>query len=69
MIGSLSRNWYSIVIGGYSIPTLFASPEPKWPTILPNKLQLLEVKSFLNDKLWLRYKTLQVEAVAEPPSA
>jgi len=49
-----------IVIGGYSIPTLFASPEPKWPTILPNKLQLVEVKSFLNDKLWLRYKVIIV---------
>ncbi len=47
-----------LVIGGYSIPTLFASPEPVWPDILPNKLQLLEVKNFINDKLWLRYRVL-----------
>lgn len=47
-----------IVIGGYSIPTLFASPEPDWPLVVPNKLQLIEVQSFMNDKLWLRYKTL-----------
>jgi riboflavin biosynthesis pyrimidine reductase len=48
-----------IVIGGYSIPTLFASPEPEWPTVLPNKLQLIELKHFVNDKLWLRYKVIQ----------
>ncbi len=47
-----------IVIGGFTIPTLFASPEPQWPAILPAKLQLLEVKNFINDKLWLRYKVL-----------
>ena len=47
-----------VVIGGYSIPTLFASPEPVWPTLLPNQLRLLEVRSLPNDKLWLRYKTL-----------
>lgn len=47
-----------IVIGGFTIPTLFASPEPQWPAILPQKLQLLEVKNFINDKLWLRYKVL-----------
>lgn len=47
-----------IVIGGYTVPTLFASPEPNWPTILPHKLQLLEVKNFMNNKLWLRYKVI-----------
>lgn len=47
-----------IVIGGYSIPTLFASPEPQWPTVKPNRLQLMEVKHFMNDKLWLRYKVI-----------
>lgn len=47
-----------LVIGGYNVPTLFASPEPLWPSILPNKLQLLEVKNFSNDKLWLRYKVI-----------
>lgn len=47
-----------IVIGGFSIPSLFASPEPKWPMIVPNKLKLLEVKSLLNDKLWLRYRVI-----------
>ncbi len=47
-----------IVIGGYTVPTLFASPEPKWPEIEPNKLQLMEVKNFPKDKLWLRYKTV-----------
>lgn len=45
-----------VVIGGYAIPTLFASPEPEWPAVLPNKLRLLEVKHLPNDKLWLRYK-------------
>lgn len=44
-----------LVIGGYTVPTLFSSPEPKWPDILPSKLKLLEVKHFLNDKIWLRY--------------
>lgn len=47
-----------LVIGGYTIPSLFASPEPDWPTIKPNRLQLLEVKNFINDKLWLRYKVI-----------
>ena len=47
-----------LVIGGYTIPTLFASPEPQWPSILPSKLKLIEVKNFMNDKLWLRYKVL-----------
>jgi len=47
-----------LVIGGYTVPTLFASPEPEWPAILPKKLQLIEVKNFMNDKLWLRYKVL-----------
>jgi riboflavin biosynthesis pyrimidine reductase len=47
-----------LVIGGYTVPTLFASPEPKWPDILPKKLQLIDVKHWLNDKLWLRYKVL-----------
>ena len=47
-----------VVIGGFSIPTLFASPEPRLPSIMPNKLQLIEVKNLLNDKLWLRYKVV-----------
>ncbi len=47
-----------LVIGGYTVPTLFAAPEPEWPAILPQKLQLLEVKNFMNDKLWLRYKVI-----------
>jgi len=47
-----------LVIGGYSIPTLFASPEPKWPSIVPNRLRLLEVTSMEGDKLWLRYQVL-----------
>ncbi len=47
-----------VVIGGYSIPTLFASPEPQWPTIKPNKLQLMEVQNLVNDKLWLRYRVI-----------
>lgn len=47
-----------IVIGGFSIPTLFASPEPKWPSIVPNKLQLQEVKNLINDKLWFRYNVI-----------
>lgn len=47
-----------LVIGGFSIPTLFASPEPQWPSIKPRRLQLLEVKNFVNDKLWLRYKVI-----------
>ena len=45
-----------IVIGGFTIPTLFASPEPVWPTVLPNQLKLLEVKTMPNERLWLRYK-------------
>ncbi len=45
-----------IVIGGYTIPTLFSSPELNWPTVKPNKLKLLEMKNYMNDKLWLRYK-------------
>lgn len=44
-----------LVIGGYDIPTLFASPEPKWPEIIPSRLQLEEVKSLEKGKLWLRY--------------
>jgi riboflavin biosynthesis pyrimidine reductase len=48
-----------LVIGGYTVPTLFASPEPDWPAIQPNKLKLLEVKNFMNDKLWLRYQVSQ----------
>lgn len=47
-----------IVVGGYTVPTLFASPEPQYPEIVPNKLQLIEVNNFMNDKLWLRYKVL-----------
>ena len=47
-----------LVIGGYSIPTLFSSPEPHWPDILPNKLQLLDMKTLYQDKIWLRYKVL-----------
>ena len=47
-----------LVIGGYTVPTLFASPEPQWPSVLPSKLKLMEVKNFTNDKLWLRYKVL-----------
>ncbi|HNX00255.1 MAG TPA: dihydrofolate reductase family protein [Candidatus Cloacimonadota bacterium] len=47
-----------IVIGGFSIPTLFSSPELNWPTIIPNKLHLIEMKNFMNDKLWLRYSVL-----------
>jgi 2,5-diamino-6-(ribosylamino)-4(3H)-pyrimidinone 5'-phosphate reductase len=47
-----------IVIGGYTIPTLFASPEPNWPGIPPNKLRLLDVKTLINNKLWLRYKVI-----------
>lgn len=44
-----------LIIGGTSVPTLFASPNPQWPSIIPHKLQLLEARPFLNDKLWLRY--------------
>ncbi len=47
-----------IIIGGFSIPTLFSSPEPNWPSIIPNRLTLLEMKSFRHDKLWLRYKVV-----------
>jgi len=47
-----------LVIGGYTVPTLFASPEPDWPAIKPIKLKLIEVKNFMNDKLWLRYQVL-----------
>jgi riboflavin biosynthesis pyrimidine reductase len=45
-----------LVIGGFSVPTLFASPDPAWPEIAPNKLRLLEAKPFANGKLWLRYE-------------
>lgn len=45
-----------IVIGGFTIPTLFASEELNWPKILPSKLKLLEVKSLKKDMLWLRYE-------------
>lgn len=45
-----------LVIGGLAIPTLFASPEPVWPTTLPKQLRLMEVKNFGKDKLWLRYQ-------------
>lgn len=47
-----------IVIGGYSVPTLFASPEPLWPGIKPSQLRLLEVKHMQHDKLWLRYEVV-----------
>lgn len=47
-----------VVIGGTTIPTLFASPELNWLTIRPNKLILLEMKNYMNDKLWLRYKVV-----------
>ncbi|MCK9333605.1 MAG: dihydrofolate reductase family protein [Candidatus Cloacimonetes bacterium] len=47
-----------IVIGGYTIPTLFASEEINWPNVVPNTLKLLAVKKMDNDKLWLRYKVL-----------
>ncbi|HOH47280.1 MAG TPA: dihydrofolate reductase family protein [Candidatus Cloacimonadota bacterium] len=45
-----------VVIGGFTIPSLFNSPEPVWPDILPTKLQLMEVKNLQNDTLWLRYR-------------
>ncbi|MEF3694147.1 MAG: dihydrofolate reductase family protein, partial [Candidatus Cloacimonadota bacterium] len=51
-----------VVIGGYTIPSLFDSPEPVWPDILPAKLQLIEMKNFVNDKMWLRYRVNRVEA-------
>lgn len=47
-----------LVIGGFTIPTLFASPEPKWPSILPSRLRLLDVQTLNNDRLWLRYQVL-----------
>jgi riboflavin biosynthesis pyrimidine reductase len=47
-----------IIVGGFTVPTLFASPEPKWPDIPPNKLKLIECKQLENDKLWLRYKVV-----------
>lgn len=48
-----------LVIGGFTIPTLFAAPEPVWPDVLPKRLQLMEVKNFMNDKLWMRYKVIE----------
>jgi len=47
-----------LVIGGFTVPTLFASPEPEWPSVLPRKLKLIDVKNFTNDKLWLRYQVV-----------
>ena len=47
-----------IVIGGYSTPTLFSSPELNWPSITPNALSLLETRDMANDKIWLRYKVI-----------
>ncbi|MGC9362145.1 MAG: dihydrofolate reductase family protein [Candidatus Syntrophosphaera sp.] len=47
-----------IVIGGFSTPTLFSSPELDWPSIKPNKLALLETKNMMHDKIWLRYKVI-----------
>ncbi|MCK9557528.1 MAG: dihydrofolate reductase family protein [Candidatus Cloacimonetes bacterium] len=47
-----------VVIGGYTIPSLFDSPEPRWPDILPNKLELMEVKNLSRNVLWLRYKVI-----------
>lgn len=47
-----------VVVGGYTVPTLFASPEPDWPAVKPNRLRLMEVKKMLNDRLWLRYEVV-----------
>ena len=47
-----------LVIGGFTVPTLFASPETDGQDILPVKLKLVEVKTMLNDKLWLRYTVI-----------
>jgi len=47
-----------IVIGGSKVPFLFNSPEPKWPDIIPNKLELIETKTLINDKIWFRYKVI-----------
>ncbi|MBW6513424.1 MAG: dihydrofolate reductase family protein [Candidatus Syntrophosphaera sp.] len=47
-----------IVIGGFSTPTLFSSPDLSWPSIMPNKLALMETKTLMNDKVWLRYKVV-----------
>ncbi len=47
-----------IVIGGFTVPTLFASPEPEWPDNMPSRLCLIEQKNLINDKIWLRYETL-----------
>lgn len=47
-----------IVIGGFNTPTLLASPELNWPTIMPNKLDLIEMKQIFNNKIWLRYKVI-----------
>jgi len=48
-----------LVIGGFCIPSLFDSPEPHWPEQLPSKVRLLEVKKFMNDKLWFRYEVVR----------
>ncbi|HPR16642.1 MAG TPA: dihydrofolate reductase family protein [Candidatus Cloacimonadota bacterium] len=45
-----------IVIGGNLTPKLFTSPELNWPSTMPNRLTLLEIKNMKNDKIWLRYK-------------
>lgn len=47
-----------LVIGGYEIPSLFDSPEPRWPDLLPNKLRLVSVKTLPGDKIWLRYEVI-----------
>jgi len=43
---------------GYTIPNLFASPEPEWPKIVPNKLKLLDLMTIKNDMIWLRYRVI-----------
>jgi 2,5-diamino-6-(ribosylamino)-4(3H)-pyrimidinone 5'-phosphate reductase len=44
------------IIGGFSTPTLFNSPDIKPPQILPARLDLVSVQTFKNGSFWVRYE-------------
>ena len=47
-----------VVIGGTAVPTLFDSPDPVWPEIKPNRLQLIDCRKMEHERVWLRYRVL-----------
>jgi hypothetical protein len=60
LVDEIHIEFFPAIIGGYSTPSLFDSPE-LGPEETPHRLRLLSTQTQVDGRVWLRYEVLQDE--------